>query len=61
LSGLGSTSARISVEDMAYVEDLVPPGVPEVPYNPDPPHYSEHVLGLACRPRDPEAAEADVI
>jgi len=46
---------------MAYVEDLVPPGVPEVPYNPDPPHYSEHVLGLACRPRDPEAAEADVI
>jgi hypothetical protein len=26
LSGLGSISARISVEDMAYVEDLVPLG-----------------------------------
>src|SRR5689334_11760039 len=29
---------RFSVEDMAYVEDLVPPGVPKAPHNPDPPH-----------------------
>jgi hypothetical protein len=28
---------RFSVEDLAYVEDLVPPGVPDPPYNPDPP------------------------
>jgi len=49
------------VEDMVYVEDLVPPGVPKAPYNPDPPRYSEHPLGLARRPRNPEAAEAAVI
>ncbi len=28
---------RISVEDMACEEDLVPPGVPKAPHNPDPP------------------------
>ena len=30
-------SVSISVEDLAYEEDLVPQGVPKAPYNPDPP------------------------
>ena len=30
---------RINVEDRASKEDLVPPGVPEAPHNPDPPRY----------------------
>jgi hypothetical protein len=39
LSGLGGVSARINVEDPAYVENPVPQGVPDAPCNPDPPRY----------------------
>jgi len=40
-SGLDGVPPRISVEDSAFVEDPVPPGVPDAPHNPNPPHYSE--------------------
>jgi hypothetical protein len=50
LSDLSRVSARISVEDLAFAEDLVPPGVPEAPHNPNPPRYSEVALAwfAAC-------------
>jgi len=60
LSGLGSAAARISVEDLAYVEDLVPPGVPDPPYNPDSPRYSERALAWAAVRVHPGSAEAGV-
>jgi len=56
LSDLGGVSTRISVEDMAYVEDLVLQGVPEAPHNPDPPRYSEWPDIRV----NPGAAESDV-
>jgi len=36
---MGGAPPGINVEDPACVEDLVPPGVPEAPHNPDPPRY----------------------
>jgi len=60
LSGLGGVAVRISVEHMAYVEDLVPPGVPDPPCNPDPPRYSERALAWAAVRVNPGPAEAGV-
>ena len=40
LTGLRDIEAdEFSVEDMAYVADPVPQGVPEAPCTPDPPRY----------------------
>jgi len=47
------------VEDLAFVEDLVPQGVPKAPYNPDPPRYLERISALPAARVNPGAAEAD--
>src|SRR5262249_34899814 len=60
LSGVGGASARISEEDMAYVEDLVPQEVPKAPCNPDPPRYLEWVPARPAVRVNVGAAEADV-
>src|SRR6516225_7236319 len=50
----------MSVEDLAYVEDLVPPGVPEAPGNPDPPRYSKRTSAWSGLRVNPRPVEADV-